>query len=130
LGAWLGDVVKSVRKPKPQRTVIEVPPRPPSIPRPDKAATNADPQKWTTAPTPLKVEVDNWVDVGDLGEDVPSWQEEGEIETSPMPGESPAIAQEMTTVAPEMIEPPPGTLKSSPVADDTNWPDEDTNWPD
>ncbi|MFE4105432.1 Ycf66 family protein [Almyronema epifaneia] len=40
---WLGELL--TRKPKPKQTMIELPPRPPSIPRPPKSKSTAPPQK-------------------------------------------------------------------------------------
>lgn len=139
---WLGDVAKSFRKPKPQRAVIEIPPRPPSIPRsPEETATSPKtPPQPSTASGSLQAGK-NWVDVGDV--------EDGMATSSipPVPVRSAEVRVENV--------PSPSDLKdihvdNQPQAtpEDTNWPDddipenapeaaqpafldeEDTNWPD
>lgn len=49
--AWLGDVASGFRKPKPQRQVVEIPPRSPSIPRPETAARSSS-DSTRVQPTP------------------------------------------------------------------------------
>ncbi|MEM9004877.1 MAG: Ycf66 family protein [Cyanobacteria bacterium P01_F01_bin.86] len=135
---WFGELLQGFRKPKPQRTVIEIPPREPSIPRsPDAAAKPQKPKTPSkravidipprppsiprppkpsqTDPPPKPDTPDtNWVDVGD---DDQNWATQPSSSTPPAPQDQSSTATE--------------TLQDAPTEPETNWPDDDaeTNWP-
>ncbi len=133
LGGWIGEVVKRVRQPKPARSVIEIPPRPPSIPRQDAPA----PPPWKPTSPQAEEANDNWVDVGDGAEDgsarpeepgAPAPKREVELE-QPQQNE---ISQGGIRASREPRASQPASPQRSPIPpEDTNWPDEEeTNWPD
>jgi len=137
LALWVSDVVKGFRKPKPPRSVIEIPPRPPSIPRspadgkpavatPDRSAAVSKPRDETAI-----AETDtNWVDFGD--------EPDSPAQSAPAPSvkeEAAAVELEANQDEPDSTAPDNSSpIPSAPVEaePETNWPDddEDTNWPD
>ena len=104
LTSWIGERLRSFRQPKPKRAVIEIPPRPPSIPRPS-SPTKADrrPSAGINEVKDSTVSETNWVEVGDEADT--NWPEEGD-ETNDF--------QNWPTEA----DPAP-----RPAEPDTNWPD-------
>ena len=156
LSNWFGDLLRSFRKPKPQRTVVEIPPRPPSIPRSAEKTTTSKPSKSSKSsskravidipprppsiprppkttqanPVPKPTASDtNWVDVGD--DDNQNWPNESPESTTFRNTEK---SQGKPVEAATSSDQP--TTSTSPVTpldeSETNWPDDDseTNWPD
>lgn len=148
---WFSELLQSFRKPKPQRTVIEIPTRPPSIPRsPDTADRSAKPAKSAKSSkrsvidipprppsiprqpksTPAEAITEpgapetNWVDGGDDDQN-------GATESlSATPSEQQDA--NLTTAAgvrdtPSAVEPPLGSQPSAPSTPPPNEPE--TNWP-
>lgn len=120
--SWLGGLVRSLRKPKPQRAVIEIPPRPPSIPRSSDAQSS--PAAQSPSSPAAKPETPRQTDLE---------------KTNPRPVSPPAsIADNPQAMprnpdrSPSESPPEPTSAATSPSEPmETNWPeDPDTNWPD
>ncbi len=148
LAAWVGDVVKSARKPKPARGVIEIPPRPPSIPRsPDAASSPAQPSPTAAAPrsAPPSQEL-NWVDVGEADAETnwpaethppaaevmpePNAAEATATVASPTPPEEATSSNDVTDVPPADDAALESNWANEPLASpsSTNWDELESNW--
>ena len=152
---WFSDLLRSFRKPKPQRAVVEIPPRPPSIPRsPDKADKSKTskasakravidiPPRPPSIPRPPKpaqanpvtkpdASDSNWVDVGD-GNDQ-NWPTDSPASTTAKNTEkSQDKPIEADTASEQSAAAPSATPLDEP---ETNWPEEaidrtaSQNWP-
>lgn len=158
--SWLGEVIRGFRKPKPQRGIVEIPPRPPSIPRADVGAnqpTKAQPPQSNQKSKPQRGVIDIPPRPPSIprspkpGADQPNakasppretaedsnWVDVGDASTNtanwpPSNGPDASVAAS-TSNAPEPPPPAPEPPVETnwPEDDDTNWPeDDDTNWPD
>ena len=154
---WVGDVVKSFRKPKPQRGVVEIPPRPPSIPRSPTAETAPQakhkPLQQRTSQSQRGV-----IDIPPRPPSIPrspqtipnpsatqptsrqasapentNWVDVGEPDLEVANWTDPDAKGPDTSPSPtesQTIPPPPAPSKADPP-DAAKWPnDADTNWPD
>ncbi|MDB9526170.1 Ycf66 family protein [Oscillatoria sp. CS-180] len=142
VAAWFGDMAKSFRKPKPQRAVIEIPRRAPSIPRSPDAA-EAKPSSPPRRPISSQTDA-SWVDVGDADKKDESTVPPAVPQIDREPPRSPADAIQRT------IQPQAAESDSNESEFEQNWPDEasqvgstpsstesfdrasatETNWPD
>lgn len=134
---WLGSLVRGFRKPKPKRAAIEIPPRPPSIPRtPDPSTPQTSSQGDDT----------NWVDVGGASEP----NQPGQQSPPPNAGFTPPpVTASVNSARPDANKPEPldnesttqprpgGRTEIAQSSDlETNWPEETVtegiesqNWP-
>lgn len=153
---WLGELAQQVKpKPKPQRTVIDIPPRPPSIPRspapdsvptPDTSSADGSPATATpetepeASPASPSAEAPPVSTETDLSADDANWAEAAEPEP-PEPTSEEATTEPLA-IAPtpsDNDEPQPPTADPDAIAPpvappptDSNWndDDEDSNWVD
>ena len=144
---WLTDTVKGSRQPKPQRSVIEIPPRAPSISRsPD---TDSPDQERPATATPQQQPSDRRtvkaaravIDIPPRPPSIPRAPAATQPERPPSPpagqsetnwvdvGDRPPKAQTPTPPPPPFPQDSekPATTAANP---ETNWQDVETNWPD
>lgn len=140
LGLWVRDVVGSLRKPKPQRAVIEIPPRPPSIRRSGDATK--PPSQGTVPPVSIPQPAStpepetNWVDMGDR-ENEPSSRSPDIDSTSasdptfvskPAPKSTPDLESNWIEIEQgSSIEVPPAAPATPSETPETNWPDDEAD---
>lgn len=153
---WLGELWQGWRRPKPQRTVIEIPPRAPSIPRSSEAAER--PAKSSQSSQSSKRAV---IDIPPRPPSIPrppkpaqtgagpatkapvtepdsNWVDVGDAQSQPAePAEYFSAKQDSDPPPPSEadtpLSPPPAPVPPADIADEpeTNWPDDEseTNWP-
>ncbi|RZM79463.1 Ycf66 family protein [Leptolyngbya iicbica] len=143
---WAGNLIGGGRKPKPQRGVIEIPPRPPSIPRDPNAAPTPS---QSSKPTPQKSRPGKAsravIDIPprppsiprspkppsapSTSGSVPPVQSTVEAETNwvDVGDTNPSAAKRPTesSASENQTTPPP----TAPTSDEANWPEPKTNWP-
>ncbi|MEO1402044.1 MAG: Ycf66 family protein [Cyanobacteria bacterium J06635_1] len=144
LAGWLKEVVTDFRKPKPAKPMIELPPRPRSIPKVDKADINIDKTVnasalETSLPSDASTQAPNAKEIlNPLNEDR---NQEQPTETAFSPESPDTSASDETQpdetqsqdswVPPAKISPKVEPSSQNTMEDeDANWPDEDANWPD
>jgi hypothetical protein len=133
---WLGNVVKGTQRPQPQRGVVEIPPRPPSIPRSPSSTT--EPVSAPTGPQST-VKPKSQRGVIDIPPRPPSIPRSPQPDTEPSP--QPAAKQQRgrQTTSPRGVinipprppsiprSPQPATESAGSTDDDTNWLDVDAS---
>ncbi|MEM8810260.1 MAG: Ycf66 family protein [Cyanobacteria bacterium P01_G01_bin.38] len=123
LAGWLKEVVTDFRKPKPAKPMIELPPRPRSIPKADSADVNIDkpdkPESSDTS-TPDEIQAPTEIQVPTEIQTPEEFQASAEAHSAATQAEASPPAEIATKVEP----PPPNLVEDVVEDEDANWPDD------